>query len=101
MGMRKEMDCTADSPERSTLHFHGEKDIDHSNSGITTLNDDRQSLSEDKYPHGTKLLLLAGASVVSVFLIALDQVRLLFLCYISTDRGHTDYRWHSNTENHR
>ena len=33
-----------------------------------------QGMTEDQYPHGLKLLLLAGASIVAVFLIALDQV---------------------------
>jgi len=31
-------------------------------------------MPDDKYPHGLNLVLLAGASIVAVFLIALDQV---------------------------
>jgi hypothetical protein len=31
-------------------------------------------MSDDKYPHGLNLVLLAGASITAVFLIALDQV---------------------------
>ena len=30
--------------------------------------------ADDEYPHGWKLVILAGASVIAVFLIALDQV---------------------------
>lgn len=33
-----------------------------------------QQMSDDEYPQGFKLVLLAGASLVAVFLIALDQV---------------------------
>lgn len=31
----------------------------------------------DQYPHGLRLIILAGASIVAVFLIALDQVSAL------------------------
>ncbi len=34
-----------------------------------------QETSDDQYPRGSKRILLAGASIVAVFLIALDQVR--------------------------
>ena len=37
-----------------------------------TIDDD--DFSHDQYPHGLRLIILAGASIVSVFLIALDQV---------------------------
>ena len=37
-----------------------------------------QHISKDQYPHGLKLVLLAGASIVAVFLIALDQVSNVF-----------------------
>ena len=33
-----------------------------------------QGMTDDMYPHGLKLVLLAGASISAVFLIALDQV---------------------------
>ena len=33
-----------------------------------------QHIPDDQYPRGLKLVLLAGASLVAVFLIALDQV---------------------------
>jgi MFS transporter, DHA2 family, glioxin efflux transporter len=32
-------------------------------------------VAEDNYPRGLNFVLLAGASIVAVFLIALDQVR--------------------------
>ena len=36
-----------------------------------------QDITDDQYPHGWSLIILAGASIVSVFLIALDQVSAL------------------------
>jgi hypothetical protein len=33
-----------------------------------------KDIEEDQYPHGLKLIILASASLVAVFLIALDQV---------------------------
>jgi len=36
-----------------------------------------QGMTDDQYPHGLKLVLLAGASIVAVFLISLDQVSTL------------------------
>jgi hypothetical protein len=33
-----------------------------------------QTITDDEYPHGVKLVILAGASLIAVFLIALDQV---------------------------
>jgi hypothetical protein len=33
-----------------------------------------RTVTEDEYPHGLKLVILAGASLIAVFLIALDQV---------------------------
>lgn len=35
-----------------------------------------QAMTDADYPHGLKLVLLSGAALVAVFLIALDQVRL-------------------------
>lgn len=34
----------------------------------------KEEMPVDQYPHGLKLVLLSGASIVAVFLIALDQV---------------------------
>lgn len=36
--------------------------------------EDSQSINRDEYPHGLRLFLLAGASIMGVFLISLDQV---------------------------
>ena len=36
-------------------------------------------VDDTQYPQGLKFVLLAGASIVAVFLIALDQVRIHFL----------------------
>lgn len=32
--------------------------------------------SDNQYPHGVKLMLLGSASIIAIFLIALDQVRI-------------------------
>lgn len=37
-----------------------------------------EDIKEDQYPHGLKLIILASASLVAVFFIALDQVSSLF-----------------------
>lgn len=37
----------------------------------------------DEYPHGIRLILLAGASIMGVFLISLDQVRSFFDANVS------------------
>lgn len=38
-----------------------------------------QAMADEDYPQGLKLYILAASSLVAVFLIALDQVRLLIL----------------------
>jgi hypothetical protein len=43
------------------------------NKGDVTVKD----FKEDQYPHGLKLIILASAALVAVFLIALDQVSSL------------------------
>jgi hypothetical protein len=62
----------ADSPQPSTsntpnVNSIGGSDNEHAKTSI-------QSMTDDQYPHGLKLALLIGASVIAVFLIALDQV---------------------------
>lgn len=59
----------ADSAKSSTLNAPEENTL--GDKTTTALQE-----SDDQYPHGTKLVLLAGASLVAVFLTALDQVRL-------------------------
>lgn len=60
------------SSSPSTLNNHEANHI------VSNGNEDSekaiQPMNDDQYPHGLKLVLLAGASVVAVFLIALDQV---------------------------
>ena len=61
-----------DSPRPSSLNapdVNNGGDSDSANSGKAV-----EGMTDDQYPHGLKLVLLAGASVVAVFLIALDQV---------------------------
>ena len=41
---------------------------------INEPGDSNQADAEDQYPHGLRLFLLAGASIMGVFLISLDQV---------------------------
>jgi MFS transporter, DHA2 family, glioxin efflux transporter len=58
---------------------------EHSTSDIPSENNDGliddpikekavQDMDDNQYPHGLKLVVLASASVIAVFLIALDQV---------------------------
>lgn len=74
-----------DSPKSSTLNIPdvnniGDSDSPHPEKPI-------QGITEDQYPHGLKLVLLAGASVVAVFMIALDQVSTL-PTHADTERMH-------------
>lgn len=64
-----------DSPNPSTLSTHEVDNIGNSN----TTHPEKlvQSLSDDQYPHGLVLVFLAGASLIAVFLIALDQVSII------------------------
>ena len=62
-----------DSPKPSTLSTSdvnnvGDSDSAHPEKPV-------QGMTDDLYPHGLKLVLVAGASIIAVFLIALDQVR--------------------------
>jgi hypothetical protein len=64
-----------DSPKPSTLNTPdvnnvGDSDSPHPEKPV-------QGMPDDQYPRGSKLVLLAGASIVTVFLIALDQVSTL------------------------
>lgn len=66
----------SDTTESPTIvpgipHDSTESDSTHLEKPIEVHND-----SPDEWPHGFKLVMLAGASLVSVFLVALDQVRI-------------------------
>jgi len=61
-----------DSSESSTLNTsYG---INARDSDSTQREKPIQAMTEDQYPHGLRLVLLAGATTVAVFLISLDQV---------------------------
>lgn len=62
-----------DSPNPSTLNTHEVDNIGHSDS-LHPEKLDRGIITDDQYPHGLILVFLAGASLIAVFLIALDQV---------------------------
>jgi hypothetical protein len=64
----------AHSPKPSTAKTPNVNAIGDSDSSHTEI---PQGMANDQYPHGLKLVLLAGASIVAVFLIALDQVSIL------------------------
>jgi len=61
-----------DSPKPSTWSTSDVENVGESHS--TPPETLVQGMTDDLYPHGLKLVLLAGASIVAVFLIALDQV---------------------------
>ncbi|ORX94423.1 putative efflux pump antibiotic resistance protein [Clohesyomyces aquaticus] len=56
-----------------------------------------QPMTDDQYPHGIKLVLLAGASVIAVFLIALDQTIVGTAIPKITDEfdGLSDVSWYA------
>ena len=64
---RHDMSQTSSDPD---LKYSGEKSIEN-----TALSGPRPD--DKQYPQGLKFVLLAGASIVAVFLIALDQVSKL------------------------
>ena len=66
---------TAPPPERWTRNSPGADLIDEIDG--THLEKPAQSALDDQYPHGFRLVVLAGASIIAVFLIALDQVSIL------------------------
>lgn len=61
----------------STLN-NTEATLNNANERIGSNNEIIQEgkLSDDQYPYGVKLLLLGSASIIAIFLIALDQVRI-------------------------
>lgn len=68
----------------STMNNSHENDDDDNNN--TASPEKRvEGMTDDQYPHGYKLVLLAGAAIIAVFLIALDQVRTPF-SYADTAR---------------
>jgi hypothetical protein len=60
-------------------------------------------IDHDKYPHGLRLIILAGASIVAVFLIALDQVSAISLEVPMLLRSLTslDHCRHGDPQDHR
>ncbi len=61
-----------DSPNPLTLSTTNANIVDASDS--VRLEKPGGGIADDQYPHGMKLVLLAGSSLVSVFMISLDQV---------------------------
>ena len=63
------------------LEAHGtgvekEAPLKETSDSVQTKNSE-QSVAADDYPHGIRLFLLAGSSIMGVFLISLDQVSTL------------------------
>lgn len=64
-----------DSPKPSTLNNPDVNNVGGSDSEHPEK--PAQFMTDDQYPRGLKLVLLTGASLIAVFLIALDQVSTL------------------------
>ena len=60
------------SPTSLALSVPDATSIDHSDS--THPEKPTPAITDDEYPHGTKLVILAASAMAAVFLIALDQV---------------------------
>ncbi|GAM91548.1 hypothetical protein ANO11243_096000 [Dothideomycetidae sp. 11243] len=103
MTVQEEKDVTAVADEHQSGLFTAQPRDDDaekaSNDGSTEHTEDTRSGKEelDQYPHGMKLILLAGASVVSVFLIALDQTIVGTAIPKITDEFHSlnDVSWYA------
>ncbi|OTB08788.1 hypothetical protein M426DRAFT_262226 [Hypoxylon sp. CI-4A] len=68
------------------------------NNGVKSYNPEPKSTDEvDQYPHGLRLVLLAGASIMGVFLISLDQtiVGTAIPKITSEFNGLSDVSWYS------
>ena len=63
-----------------------------------------ETFADEQYPHGLKLVLLAGASIVAVFLISLDQVGTWLnpsdTKIISLTQKPLDHYWHGDSQDH-
>ncbi|KIW96646.1 uncharacterized protein Z519_02037 [Cladophialophora bantiana CBS 173.52] len=84
-----------ESPTPPTLDTF---DANHVNDGRSAHREKSvQSISDDQYPHGLKLVLVAGASVIAVFLIALDQTIVGTAIPKITDEFHglRDVSWYA------
>lgn len=66
-----------DTPESPTLKLETPNNISDSDGSKSEKSIDHSTAESDQWPRGFKLFLLSGASLVAVFLIALDQVRFL------------------------
>ncbi|KIY02188.1 uncharacterized protein Z520_02326 [Fonsecaea multimorphosa CBS 102226] len=84
-----------DPPKHSILNTADVKDA--SDSLSTPQEKSVQSMTDDQYPHGLKMALIAGASVVAVFLIALDQTIVGTAIPKITDEFHSlnDVSWYA------
>ena len=63
-----------DSAAAESLASESSNDKEAGKDNIPPSQPSDQALKDDQYPHGLRLIILAGASIVAVFLIALDQV---------------------------
>jgi len=91
-----------DSSKPSTLNTPGVNNV--SDSDSTQPENPVQEMTDDQYPHGLKLVILTGASIVAVFLIALDQVSTL-PTHSNTEKNisntkRIDHRWHSDSQDY-
>jgi len=69
----KEAAAVEPSTELADVEPTSSHDVERGNSN--PKKDVSADQNEDDYPHGWKLIILASASIIAVFLIALDQVR--------------------------
>ncbi|KIV94475.1 hypothetical protein PV10_02240 [Exophiala mesophila] len=91
----KEANAATDSGsnKRSSWSENDGKDVDINDS----QKEPTQEMTDDQYPHGLKLILLASASLISVFLIALDQTIVGTAIPKITDEFHglEDVSWYA------
>lgn len=65
------------SPPSGVITPNGDEKVDNLTSDDSDRSEKQETsddIPEDQYPHGLKLVLLSGATVLAIFLIALDQV---------------------------
>lgn len=75
----KENDSSKPSPLNATnVNSVSDSDSDSDSVHMEKPYQPAQTVTDEEYLHGLRLVILAGASLIAVFLVELDQVRTSF-----------------------
>lgn len=70
---------------------------------VEVIKPEKDASLPDEYLHGTRLVALTVSLLLGMFLVALDNVRILGFLRSEkrADYGLLDYHWHCDPKNHR